>query len=343
VIGAGASRDSLSESVLAKVSIADRDGWRPPLAAELFADRTTFGTALNRFPQCAGLVGDLRTKLQEGGILEHELELLQREAATYPRLHRELVALRVYLQLILWRCGTRWLEVSHGVTNYTNILRRLDKWRHANERPVCVVNFNYDLLFDEAAVATLGIDLGSIGAFVANEHYKYLKLHGSVNWGRRVPSPGGTHYSDPDHARRVLIDMAPTMEVSDDYILRSPEQPPSDSSPASILLPALAIPFETKSSFECPPSHLDVLDNCLRDVAKILVLGWRGAEPHFLDKLRLLPGLAPPVQIVGASDEGTRETQSHLASMGLAEDRVARFDSGFSNYLATSALEEFLA
>lgn len=143
-------------------------------------------------------------------------------------------------------------------------------------------------------------------AYAADERYRFLKLRGSVNWGRRVPSPGGTHYSKPDHARRVLINAASDLDVTDDYVLRAPDQSPSDSSPyASILLPAITIPVEVKSDFECPRSHLEALDVCVKQTMKILVIGWRGTEKHFLARLKALPGMAPAVSIVGASEKGT--------------------------------------
>jgi hypothetical protein len=345
IIGAGASYDSLPERVLEKLTLHDQAEWRPPLAAELFDDRASFGSVLDRYPQCAGLVGELRRKLEEGAELENELETLQEQATIYPRLHRELAAVRLYLQEILWRCGARWRKLSHGVTHYADLLRRLDRWRHDSDRTVCVVSFNYDLLFDDAATATLGLDLLSIDAYVASERYKYLKLHGSVNWGRRAfpIASGFTYDTNPDVARRALIDYASDLNISDEYVLRSPDATPTDLSPQSIIFPAIAIPTQTKSDFECPPAHIRTLDACLPQVQKILVIGWRGAEQHFLEKLKALPGMATPVLIVGNSEEGTRETAANLSSMGLTEARMERFTDGFTDFLRTEDLLAFLS
>jgi hypothetical protein len=35
------------------------------------------------------------------------------------------------------------VRLGHGVTNYVNLLDRLDRWRHANREALCVVTFNY--------------------------------------------------------------------------------------------------------------------------------------------------------------------------------------------------------
>ena len=343
ILGAGASYDSLPASVLNGISPNERKELQPPLARDLFADRHSFGEVLDRFPQCAALIGDLRRKLEKGAVVEAELEALREEAASYPPRHRELAAVRFYLQAVLWKCGTRWRDLSHGVTNYADLLRRIDKWRHEAQSVVCVASLNYDLLFDDAASGTLRMNLNSIPGFVADERYKYVKLHGSVNWGRRVPSPDGAHHPNGDDARRLLIDNAQTLaEMQDQWVLRSPGEAPSDSGPPTILFPAIAIPTATKSDFVCPDWHVEALRNCLPRVDRILVVGWRGADRDLLDLLGAIPGKATPVLVVGAREDGTRETVANLASTDLAEDVMMRFTGGFSGFLETEELESFL-
>lgn len=343
ILGAGASHDALSPDMQDELTVGDMTEYRPPLAKDLFASRKSFGAVLDKYPQCAALVGELRRRIAEGAALEEELERLLEEAEKHPLIHRGLTALRYYLQETLWVCGTRWREVSHGITNYSSFFLRLDAWRHSNDEEVCVVNFNYDLLADDALSSTVGVDLSSVEMFVADPRYKYLKLHGSCNWGRKVRAPGDTHYTKADHARRVLIENAPDLDVTEDFALRSPDEPPSGSQPyAFILLPALAIPVTTKFGFDCPGNQLQVLDRSLSQTMKILIIGWRGAERHFLQHLSQLPGLAPLVQIVGNSEAGTLETAGNLESAGLDGSRIDRFTDGFSAYLTGDNLERFL-
>ena len=52
------------------------------------------------------------------------------------------------------------------------------------------------------------------------------------------------------------------------------------------LFPAIALPLVQKTSFECPEDHLRTLREALPDVTKILIIGWRGTEEHFLTLLR---------------------------------------------------------
>lgn len=343
IFGAGASYDALPSDVMDDLAIDDIENYRPPLATELFSSRPSFGAVLDKYPECATLVGELRRSISDGALVEEELERLLERAEEYPLLHRGLTALRFYLQETLWTCGTKWREVSHGITNYGKFFLKLDEWRNRRDEQVCVVNFNYDLLADDALVSTLGVDLSSVERFVADPRYKYLKLHGSSNWGRRVRAPGGTYYAKADHARRILIENVPDLEVTEDFVLRDPDQPPSDSAPyPSILLPAIAIPVTTKSAFDCPGGQLQVLGHALRDTMKILIIGWRGSERHFLEHFSNLPGMAPKIQIVGASEDGTAETATNLAAVGLDESRMDRLTGGFSGYLTDDALERFL-
>jgi hypothetical protein len=343
ILGAGASFDSLPPDIRDQLTIRQLAEYRPPLAKELFDARDSFGVVLDKYPECAALVGELRSRVAGGASIEEELEQLMTRAEKHPLLHRGLVALRFYLQETLWSCGTTWREFSHGITNYATFFLRLDEWRHQQDEQVCIVNFNYDLLVDDALHATLGVDLSSVEMFVADPRYKYLKLHGSSNWGRRVHAPGGTYYSKPDHARRILIEHAETLNISEDFVLRDPDQPPSDSAPyPSILLPAIAIPVTSKYAFECPGSQLKALDRAIQETMNILVVGWRGSERHFLERLTNLPGMAPKVQIVGASEAGTQETADNLASVGLDQSVMDRFTDGFSAYLEGNTFSEFL-
>jgi hypothetical protein len=337
IIGAGASYDSVTD--LYRFSADDVENFRPPLAQELFQDRNAFGRVLDEFPQCASLVGQLRRNIASGSLLESELEAYQEQANEYSPLHRQLAAIRFYLQQILWICSERWQQLSNGVTNYAELFYRLDRWRHKNEERVCVVTFNYDVLLEFAVSGTLGISLDSVSSYVATDEWKFLKLHGSVNWGHPTPSPGGTSYSKPGRARQVLIEGAEQLEIPDEYILRTPDLHPQLD---GILFPALALPVETKSVFECPSDHLLVLDDCLRETMKIVVIGWRGTERHFLEKLKLLPGMAPKVQVVGSDEPGIRETLTNLASAGLAADRMQGVEGGFSAYVASDELEDFV-
>src|SRR2546422_9217433 len=65
--------------------------------------------------------------------------------------------------------------------------------------------------------------------------------------------------------------------------------------------PAIALPVETKNEFEFPDAHLKKLRDVIPEVTRVLIIGWRGTEEHFL-KLWLESG-PPAVNRMWRSEE----------------------------------------
>ena len=86
-------------------------------------------------------------------------------------------------------------------------------------------------------------------------------------------------------------------------------------------MPALAIPLVAKMDFECPKSHADVLRDSIPEVSKLLVIGWRGAERHFLDLLSLLSGGKKIPGLVVAGDRG--RASEVMVGLSKASDRIS--------------------
>src|SRR2546430_1970153 len=119
VFGAGASYDSAPSHPA--VTPGERDPlWehRLPLADHLFEERALFAPTLERFRDAQPVVPWLR-HLERGKTVESILEQLQAEANNDPRRHRQLAAVRYYLQSAIWDCESAWdREAARGVTNY---------------------------------------------------------------------------------------------------------------------------------------------------------------------------------------------------------------------------------
>src|SRR5205809_4000964 len=110
IFGAGASYDS-DPTRRAPVApqgpehVANSD--RPPLANELFDNRPQFAEALGSLPDCRPIVPFLRGTTN----IEQQLERLQQEVTeppAYAARHRQLSAVRWYLQVALSACDERW-------------------------------------------------------------------------------------------------------------------------------------------------------------------------------------------------------------------------------------------
>ena len=100
-------------------------------------------------------------------------------------------------------------------------------------------------------------------------------------------------------------------------------------------------PVETKSGFECPSDHLECLRVHLGRVTKILIVGWRATEKHFLDLLSGVVTDKIPVQVVAANQTAAAEVFSHLDFAGISVVGEA-VDRGFTEYVVSREAERFL-
>lgn len=299
IFGAGASYDSCP-TYPPGTDVPTSDGLarlnqhnRPPLANELFANRPLFADTVERFPDCQPIVRRLRSP--QGETLESALEDLQTQAESYPQGLRELAAVRCYLHQIITSSENAWRAVVQGVTNYKSLLREIE--RTYPTEPVCLVTFNYDTLLEDA-LRQFKLPITSIEDYTKRHpFYRVFKLHGSTNWAREIETSAQIEMvSEPEKVIAQLMEQWDQIRVTDRYLF-SPHDAVGVVS-GKPMFPAIAIPVEKKRNFECPQPMLEELVALLPHVRKILVIGWRATEEHFLGLLRSrLTGLKPGVHI----------------------------------------------
>ncbi len=358
VFGAGASYDALGD----RPPMPPASGLRPdmsfmdikyrlPLANELFEGRDLFAPWIERFQECAPIVSRLR-RLPSGSNLERELEKLQQEAAGYPQRWVQLHAIRYYLRGIIWSCEMALINGSKGVTNYAGLLDRLGYWRklHPSEE-VHFITFDYDTLLERACAAALGLPFPSMVSYMSRITRLY-KPHGSVNWVRIVENPE-VDAANPEHS---IIQLGDSLRLREDsYHVQDPNTSPARLEERHIY-PAIALPLETKSAFECPASHLHYLRRDIANVTRLLVIGWRATEAHFLKlwkeqapvahlaKVAIVAGTLHDAQVVERHlREGGIGVPTPLAASASSQTRFLLFDKGFTEFLRSPMLDEFLA
>jgi len=335
VLGAGASHDSSPSDPPRAGRVLQPD--RPPLAAELFADRPEFSNVMLRFPACQAIIPYLRRPL--AGTVEEVLENLQSEAKDYPERHRQLAAIRYYLQAMLSECEDRWKTTTNGITNQKTLLDQIARWRKPSEE-VCLVTFNYDRMLEDALWG-IGLKIRSIGDYVGDPIYKLFKLHGSVNWGRLLDTPTGPDF-DASNSVDTLIDRAADLKITDEFRLVSTHPVQSDGS--DVLVPAIAIPVQSKTHFECPAEHLHVLRELIPKTTKLLMIGWRASENHFLKLLAPGGGFTRtmPVLSVAGGETEAEQSVANLTNAHISATRI-RFDGGFTDFIVSRAGDDFLS
>jgi hypothetical protein len=121
---------------------------------------------------------------------------------------------------------------------------------------------------------------------------------------------------------------------------------------AMTVLPAVAIPVESKTTFMVPPSHLELLRQRLLGVTHVLIVGWQANEKHFLDFLaESIPVNGSPLSLC-VVDKTNPDSGGHPASTiaewfqghlpGVVWRQVKTFDGGFSEFVREHGFDEWM-
>lgn len=273
--------------------------------------------------------------------MEQVLQHLQDEGQQYPERYRQLAAIRYYLHFMLSECEENWSRlVAKGVTNYKTLLDDIERWRKPGEQ-VCLVTFNYDRLL-ERDLPTVGVNIRGLSDYVANENYKVIKLHGSINWAREVETPIHDFMGrGAPSVANELIDQAAELNITQRYRLVDGRPIATLEKEQLVVFPAVALPVERKRDYECPPEHLSALDEFIPIVTKLLVIGWRATEYNFLQLL--VENIQHPLRVMvvcGGSDHA-QEVIVGLQRAGLNGDFIAA-RGGFTDLILNREADGFL-
>jgi len=333
IFGAGASWDSYE-----RLPPPNVNNLRLPLANRLFDSR--FGNYYRLFPKCQPLI----QRLQRQDVnVENVLEKFQSEETRHPARRTQLVSVRYYVNLMLARCQSDWTDqVTKGVTNYQTMLDQIEAQRVQGEK-ICLVTFNYDTLLEHAIIDSLvGVPLNTIPDYISSD-YKVIKPHGSINWAHPIRNFQSHRGNSQDLISDIIasvasldVDAESYETVSDDPFARPYQRP---------YFPALAIPVEHKQHYECPQEHWKVLEDCLRQVTKVLIIGWRANENDFLDTLVKRITKKARMMVVSGTERGADEVVGRISAKfrptGIVHDFVPS-KPGFSNFTSSSEWESFL-
>jgi hypothetical protein len=264
------------------------------------------------------------------------------EAKEYPARYRQFAAIRYYLHNMIWECEDHWQRRTAGITNYVTLIDMIDRWRSGRYEAACLVSFNYDRLL-EHALDYNRVGIRTIDDYIAHPALKLIKVHGSVNWAREVRNTSIKGVSDGDVTRTMagLIELGDDINLSDTYhIVKTAPIALVDGPKAAF--PAIAIPLTSKPGFECPREHREMLETCFPQVSKLLVIGWRGAESHFLKLFSRLRKRRIPGLVVVGSKVGAKEVVARLRP-AAKQVQWESFGGGFSEFVTSEAADRFLS
>jgi hypothetical protein len=209
---------------------------------------------------------------------------------------------------------------------------------------VCLVTFNYDTLLEDA-LRHFGLPITNFDDYTRRHpFFRIFKLHGSTNWAREIETNARIEVGDdPYKVFAQLMEHWDEIHITDRYLFGF-----GGSLGVGLgkpTFPAIAIPVEKKRSFECPQHMIDELTALLPQVTKILVIGWRATENHFLELLQrhLSWGRALPAYIVAGNQNQAEEVKGliHHAVPGLLSS--AEVSVGFTAFMLSGRAQAILS
>ena len=342
VLGAGASHDSDP----ARPPDNDSGDWRgnptirPPLANQLFNPNGPNLDVLRRFPECAAVIDDIRSSVAAGEQIEQKLAELEAESSFNPYWSLHLLAIRYYLRDVVLHSTLNWMEQCAGVTNYARLVLRLAMWSEATRKRVAYVTFNYDNMLERAFFSATGRRFPDVLSYTEPIHSntsRVFKVHGSCNWDEIVEMPfedlnhEPMNYTETDVLGRWWqVKPSSTIEVHGSY----------PRSKSQIGIPAIAVPAADKTGYVLPQPHEAQLHQTLAQTEAVLVIGWKGQDPHFVADLQmhLRPGVN--LRIANGGAAYGQETIELLKGHGLDKVHFDSLDMGFSELVRLPGLKD---
>lgn len=346
ILGAGASHDLMDPR---EEELSANPAYKPPLTENVFSSQPSFQRILNNYQDAAALAESIRFRLRkvnytQGGNLQGEqLEPLLREFSESSEAHRrkQFREVPLYLQELFGEISDNYAvhdSVRRLPPNYTHLVNEL----LARFDRVAFVTLNYDLFLEQAlSVPSLAGPVSDLSWYHTSKRWMLFKLHGSVNWGRKI-----LVYPKPRYTLRALEAIGETEleDNLDEEIRLLPERGHLtrwiDQVP---YYPAIVVPLEGKYGFSCPPDHVANLTEFLRSSSEILVIGLSGKDADLLDLLKASLSQVINFFLVDNGSESLKETKNRLLQ-GVPQLRPSMFKgfhNGFTHFVQARGIEQF--
>lgn len=356
IVGAGASHDYLNQNNLpASFKDNNQAKWRSPLMNSLF-DNTRFDDVISRHGSIGSLVSEISGKLSYNLANEDKKEhkhnfetiltdLKNNKANKNASIRSQLVSLVYYLADLFHEISNSYY---HRINNYKLILQQID---HDFQGKACFVSFNYDLILERSIEEHYRISFGKLNDYISNtSNVKVIKLHGSCNWrynpiivkGSKEEFPTSESYliNHPEIAfdENVLGDIYPTFSTAEEAHVFNVSFN-ENLHGFTAWLPALALPLQDKNNFVCPKSHIDILESCLKEISKVLIIGWGAADPFLLEELNKHISADVPIAIAC----GSNSKEYVMPNLGeKLSKQVTTIGDKFSDFVNSGLFERFL-
>jgi hypothetical protein len=337
ILGAGASHSLNPER-----GALDRQEYRPPLTAGIFAYSPEFRQLLQSYPLAEILTSEIEAQINPTRpnpglevVLQHYAQALADGHDTH--ITRQFLQLPLYLNDLFG-------EISFRFTNSPREYNILVNRTIEHTASVMYLTLNYDTLLEIPLGRISNVRFDSEADYIADPRWLLVKLHGSTHWYRKFITNMRVG-SEPEFINLLRqIALPPSLEET---VTMHPL--PGHRNCAwngGAYYPALTVPVDGKYEINCPDSHVARAREFLAQCPNYLIIGTSGRDDDLLDMLKAARPGGGQMRVVGRAHEHTVETYERfklaLNPHSQREADVFWDDRGFSEFIDSGKLTEFL-
>lgn len=311
ILGAGAAVDVVNPQ-LNQV----RNGiFRPPTTADLLHTHRDWEDEYMNFPAVASVIEELRSRTSNKRT-SVDIENLLKELKESPKQHRNNTfrEFPLYLQHFFTAVSEQYCRKP------SNYMTLIGKVFDLDLDGVIFLTTNYDLLFDQALhhhPATeefFSISDPNMNKYITSKMWAYIKLHGSIDWGRQIKEDMVKNRSSTlpglvDNIRQLGEHLETALENN---IIRDPSFNANDR---KLIYPTVSVPVG-ESKFNCREEHIDLLKKHLNNCQHFLVIGFSGYDKDVLKLLDEKEGGYGQVLFVSGSEDSANKAREQFGTFG---------------------------
>ena len=308
LLGAGASYDCADE-----IGADLTPGYQPPLVYDLFARRPTFDVILNKYPGARARADEIRTAvIKRGTGLE---DLLRRMAVSSSlSLRRTIWEVPLYLQELLGEISLNWVRA--GSTKFETLIATI---MESSFNEILILTVNYDRFVEQAVSSLMQKTFTTLSDYIWScdgKEWALVKLHGSVDWGRRLrPSQKANTWEQ-------IIPRLNELSLDADIRLIGGYKDHLRFRDQEFFYPALSLPVTGKTEFVCSADHLKFGELFVLEATHLLVIGFSGLDNHVLETfIQKMPAVSA-LRVVCGNGDMSAQTWHRLMGVNPTESLV---------------------
>ena len=166
-----------------------------------------------------------------------------------------------------------------------------------------------------------------------------IKLHGSVNWGRRISNriPTGSLLSTAINEHVDKLDLDNEITILGDHQERSRKRDDN------FFYPALAVPLKGKNEFVCPAEQVHWAKSFIETCTDFLIIGFSGLDQHVINLFQGVQEVRKFRFVNGNEKAGRDASGIFFLVNNKFHSQSGVYLGGFGKFVASGELRTFLS